>query len=92
MPYLPNELINIILSFVERPQHSKIVKYIIEDCYEEDYDPYTAEYWYDNFCFEYTFVEWYFLYRKNRIYKREKDPKYKHTPKIILVGSDLLVK
>jgi hypothetical protein len=42
MIYLPNELINIILSFVERPQHSKIIKYVI-DCYEEDYDPYTAE-------------------------------------------------
>ena len=42
MPYLPKELINIILSFVERPQHSKMIKYIIEDCYEEDYDPYTG--------------------------------------------------
>ena len=89
MPYLPNELIDLILSYVERPQHAKIIKYVIEDCYEEDYDPYTAEYWYDNFCFEYTFVEWYFLYRKNRIYKREKNPKYKHTPKIILIGNDI---
>ena len=88
MLYLPNEIINIILSFVERPQHSKIIKYVIEDCYKEDYDPYTAEYWYDNYCFEYIFVEWYFLYRKNHIYYRVKNPKYTHTPEIILVGGN----
>jgi hypothetical protein len=90
MTYLPNELINLILSFVERPQHSKLMKYIIEDCYEEDYDPYTAEYYNDNFSFEYTFVEWYFLYRKNRIYKGKKNPKYKHTPSKLLIGIDVI--
>lgn len=91
MPYLPNELINIILSFVERPQHSKIIKYVIEDCYEEDYNPYTAEHYSDNFCFEYTFIEWYFLYRKNHIIKRVNPQKYKNTPEIILVGIDRLL-
>lgn len=64
MLYLQNEIINIILSFVERPQHLKIIKYVIEDCYKEDYDPYTAEYWYDNYCFEYILVEWYFYIEK----------------------------
>jgi len=90
MIYLPNELLNIIFGFVERPKHSKIMKYVIEDCYEEDYNPYTAEDYFDNFCFEYTFVEWYFSYRKNHINKRVKNPKYKHTPEIILVGIDRL--
>ena len=47
------------------------MKYVIEDCYKEDYDPYTEEYLHDNYCFEYSFVEWYFLYRKNRIYKKK---------------------
>ena len=51
------KLNHIILSFVERPQHSKIIKYVIKDCYEEDYYPYTAEYYSDNYCFEYTFIE-----------------------------------
>ena len=91
MIYLPNELINIILSFVERPKHSKIMKYIIDDCYKVDYNPYTAECYYDNFCFQYSFTEWFFLYRKHNIIKRVKNSKYKHTPEIILVGCDRLL-
>ena len=59
-----------------------IMKYVINDYYKEDYDRYTAEDYYDNYCFQYTFSEWYFLYRK----KEKKTSKYKHTPKIILVG------
>ena len=50
----------------------------------------TAEFWHDNYCFEYSFIEWYFLYRKNHIYKRKKDAKYKHTPKLIPVGHEKL--
>ena len=86
MIYLPNEIINLILSFIERPLTNKIIKYVIEDCYEEDFCPYTAENWHDNYCFEYSFKEWYFLYRKNHIYKRKKNTKYKHMPSIIPVG------
>jgi len=82
MMYLPMELINKIMSFVERPKCVKIMKYVINDGYKEDYDRYTAEDYYDNYCFQYTFSEWYFLYRKNE----KKNSKYKHTPKIILVG------
>jgi hypothetical protein len=41
----------------------KIIKYLIEDYYEEDYNPYTAENWQDNYCFQYSFTEWYYLYR-----------------------------
>ena len=59
-----------------------IIKYVINDCSKEDYDRYTAEDYYDNYCFQYTFSEWYFLYRK----KEKINSKYKHTPKIILVG------
>lgn len=89
MIYLPPEIVNYIFMFMQGPTN-KLMKYVIEDCYEEDYDPYTAEFWYDNYCFEYSFIEWYFLYRKNHIYKRKKDVKYKHTPKLIPVGHEKL--
>jgi len=61
---------------------SRYIKYIIEDCYEEDYDPYFAETWRDNYCYEYTFVEWYFLYRK-----KMKLNNYKHTPTKLIIRS-----
>ena len=86
MKIIPNEIINIILSFCERPPINKIIKYVIEDCYEEDYDPYTANNWRDNYCFEYSFKEWYFLYRKH--HTKSTKFKYKHTPSIILIGYD----
>ena len=103
MVYLCNDLLNIIFSFVQRPPTNTMIKYVIEDCYENDYDPYADLYnhdgelhWYDDFCFQYSFVEWYFLYRKNYICNFKKNEKYKHTPKIILVGyekkSDLFIK
>jgi hypothetical protein len=92
---LPNEIINIILSYVERPKHAKIIKYLIEECYEEDYDPFWSETWRDNYSFEYYFYEWYYLYRyqfklggvrnnKKNIYK------YKYTPNNLLIGNDRL--
>jgi hypothetical protein len=97
MVYIPNEILNIILSYVERPKHAKIIKYVIEDCYEEDYNPYTAEDWRDNYCFEYSFAEWYYLYRlqlrlggytkKNKVIR---DNKYKHTPSTLFIGVDKL--
>jgi hypothetical protein len=93
MLYLPNEIINIILSYVERPDHVKLIKYLIEDCYQEDYDPFWSENYSDNYCFEYSFYEWYYLYRYQfklggLINKRKKFYKYKHTPKILTIGSD----
>jgi hypothetical protein len=98
MVYLPNEIINIILSYVERPKCSKMIKYLIEDCYEEDYNPYTAENWQDNYCFYFSFNEWYYLYRIQErlggIFKRHKITKntykYKHTPETLLIGHDKL--
>lgn len=69
MKYIPIEIQNIIFSYVERPPTNKLIKYVINDCYEEDYDPYYAEYWYDNYCYNDTFYEWYFMYRKRWIGK-----------------------
>ena len=98
MVYLPYEILNIIFSYVERPKHSKIMNYLIEDCYDKDYNPYIAESWSDYFCFHYSFYQWYYLYRIQArlggIFKRHKITKniykYKHTPKILPVGHDKL--
>lgn len=92
MRYLPDEIINIILSYVERPKTAKLIKYLIEECYYEDYNPYVAEHYGDNYCFNYSFQEWYFLYRyhfklggkKGKIYSK----KFNYTPEILLIGSE----
>ena len=85
MVYLPNEILNIIFSFVERPQTNKLIKYVIEDCYEEDYDTYNYEDIYDDYRYHYTFKEWYFLYRKWFVLKQKNI--YKHTPHPTYVGN-----
>lgn len=100
MVYLPNEILNIVFGYVERPKHSMMIKYLINDCYENDYNPYTAENWNDNYCFQYTFCEWYYLYRTqtklgcvtktNNEKKYIQRNKYKHTPKFLLIGIDKL--
>ena len=69
-----------------QPQSLPIyIKYLINDCYKEDYDPFYAESWYSNYCFEYTFSEWYFLYRKHKIQEKGKGKKYKHTPDKLII-------
>ena len=61
------------------------INYLIEYCYKEDYDPFYAEFYYDNYCYEYTFIEWYFFYRKRfKLYC-----KYKHTPIKLIIGADI---
>ena len=60
------------------------IKYLIEKCYEEDYNPYYAEDWRENYCYHYTFIEWYFLYRKYKLQKY-----YTHTPIKLIIGSDI---
>jgi hypothetical protein len=40
------------------------INYLFEDCYLEDYNPLYAEFWYDNYCYTFSFCEWYFLFRK----------------------------
>lgn len=60
------------------------INYLFEDCYLEDYNPFYAESWRDNYCYDYTFSEWYFLYRKRLNYNYSKIGtkinKYRHTP------------
>lgn len=89
MVYLPPEIINFILSFVERPQTNKLMKYIMKECYEKDYDPYYCETIYDDYHYNYTFKEWYFLYRKWWIINDKNI--YTLTPYPIYIGMDKLL-
>jgi hypothetical protein len=66
---------------------NKYLTYLIEDCYKEDYNPYIAEYWYDNYCYNQTFCEWYFSHRK--ILHYDKHTKYKLTPEKLIIGCDI---
>ena len=70
-------------------QINHYIKYLFEDCYQEDYNPFYAESWRDNYCYDYTFSEWYFLYRKRLNYNSSKFGtqinKYKHTPAEIII-------
>ena len=43
---------------------SKYIKYLYNNCYEEDYDEFWSEYCYDNYSYNYSVLEWYFLYRR----------------------------
>ena len=65
------------------------INYLFEYCYLEDYNPFYAEFWYDNYCYDYTFSEWYFLYRKRNNYNSSKSKtkinKYRHTPAEIII-------
>jgi len=65
------------------------VHYLIKDCYEEDYDPMYAEDWQDNFCFQYTFSEWYFIYRKRFQLNKTKKNHYLQTPAKLIIGADI---
>jgi hypothetical protein len=61
MSLLPNEIINIILSYRGKHPTSIIIESIIQDYnFKEEKNP---EFWYDNYSTKYTFEEWYFLYR-----------------------------
>jgi hypothetical protein len=70
-------------------QINDYIKYLFEECYQEDYNPFYAEGWYDNYCYDYTFSEWYFLLRKRLNYSpsktRTKINNYKHTPTEIII-------
>jgi len=92
--YFPNEILNIIFSYVERPKHANMILNVIKNGYKEDYNPFTAEQFTDNYCFQYHFSEWYYLYRiqtklggintKHNIKKNNQ--LYKHTPNLLLIG------
>jgi hypothetical protein len=79
-------------NIIEKTNIYKMINSLIVDGYEEDYDPYSADTYYDNYCFRYTFYKWYFLYRKYKLhyyydYGLNKN-KYHLTPIPLLVGSD----
>jgi hypothetical protein len=65
------------------------IKYLVEECYEEDYNPQYAEFWYDNYCYEYSFYEWYFLYRIRFNLKKDIINNYKFTHKKLIIGTDI---
>ena len=65
------------------------MKYLIHDCYEEDYDPLFAEFWYDNYCYTFSFCEWYFLFIKKLAIQARQNNKYKLTPRKLVVGADI---
>lgn len=64
-----DEIINHILSFREWHPFVKIMKPLINEYMEID-DHNVLEYYHDNEYYEYSFIEWYFLYRK--LYNIEK--------------------
>lgn len=70
-------------------QINHYINYLFEDCYQEDYNPFYAESWRDNYCYDYTFSEWYFLLRKRLNYNsskiKTKINKYNHTPAEIII-------
>lgn len=86
MRYLPNEILDIIFSYVERPKHTTMIKYLIDDCYEKDVGNFFGLLYK---CSKYhTFNEWYYLYREEhnlggsteRTTRLKKIFKYKNTP------------
>jgi hypothetical protein len=90
MIILPIEIINYILSFREKHPISHMIYYVVKDCYQEDYNPYTLRYVYDWYYHSVSFYEWYFtLIREKR---RLNKPIYRLTPFIIKVGSNILYK
>jgi hypothetical protein len=76
-------------------QISLYIKYLISDCYEEDYDPFYAKNWLDNYKYEYTFAEWYFFYRKRFKLTQfdviNKKVIYRHTPNKLIIGSEIYI-
>lgn len=67
---------------------ARYMKYLVEECYLEDYNPYDALTWRDNYCYEYTFAEWYFFHRRRFGYKK----KYQLTPSKLIIGGDIFDK
>ena len=66
------------------------MNYLIEDCYNEDYNPYDYETIRDEYRFRYTFNEWYFYYRRLWGLKPNKNKKYRLTPNKLIIGTDII--
>jgi len=79
---LPNELINIILSFRELNKIGILINNTIHNSYEKDYNPYFLDYYPANYSYHYSFYEWYFMIIRKR-YNKHGSRKYQTTPKMI---------
>jgi len=66
------------------------IKYLFENCYEEDYNIYDYDNINDMYCNNYTFKEWYFRYRKLWCLNKSKVNNYKCTPAKLIIGLDIL--
>lgn len=83
---LPFEIINLILSFRENHPLSNMINYLIKNFYEKDFNPIIAEYWFDNYCYHYSFSQWYFYVIRKRIIHNYVF--YGLTPKILSIGNE----
>jgi hypothetical protein len=79
MVQLPNEIINLILSFREEHPISIILNELINDNYKIDYNPYfsTSS---DCYYLSYSFYEWYFTIIR---------PNYNRNSELIVSGSNI---
>jgi hypothetical protein len=84
---IPNELVNVILSYREKHPISFIINNLINNCYKKDYNPYYAKFNTDNYCNYYTFKEWYFKLVRNK-YNKHTIRKYYLTPLNLPIGSE----
>jgi hypothetical protein len=66
------------------------IKYLFEDCYKEDYNIYDYENNNDIYCNNYTFIEWYFRYRKLWCLNKNKVNNHKYTPDKLIIALDIL--
>jgi hypothetical protein len=84
---IPNEIINIIFSYIGIHPISKIMNYYIYDSYYNDFNPYFIKDISNYYCFNYTFKEWYFdIIRHKCNFSIIKNKKYKHTNNPLLIG------
>ena len=72
MLYLPNEIINLILSFIGPTKSGKMIKYLIDHKYDRNYNPSYFNYYSNIFIFNYSFYEWYFLVIRYNFFKDKK--------------------
>jgi len=79
MVQLPNEIINLILSFREKDPISIILNELINDNYKLDYNPYFSKST-DCYSFTYSFYEWYFSIIR---------PNYNRNSELIVSGSNI---
>lgn len=79
MVQLPNEIINLILSYREKNPTCKILNELINDNYKIDYNPYFSTDS-DLYHFSYSFYEWYFMIIR---------PNYNRNSELIVSGANI---